>query len=122
MLLLLLLVVWDRDVNQALDAEALGGLDEGHELLLGDADLAAVHVPHQELHQLLPDLTDHYDGVLMGRHARKQGPEVGRARGENHPVHRVCFAARRYGTVHHLLRQAEGRHHLAEGGLVVVPF
>ena len=100
---LLLLVLRDWDVDKALDAETLGGLDEGNELVLGDADLAAVHVAHQELHQLVTSLTDHDDGVLVRRHTRKQGPEVGGARGENHPVNREGLASCRYGTVHHLL-------------------
>ena len=100
---LLFLVLRDWDVDKALDAETLGGLDEGNELVLGDADLAAVHVAHQELHQLVTSLTDHDDGVLVRRHPRKQGPEVGGARGEDHPVNREGLASCRYGTVHHLL-------------------
>ena len=59
LLLLLLLLrlpdpVLHGHVHQPLDAEGLGGLHEGHQLLLRDADLAAVHVAHQQLqHQLV---------------------------------------------------------------------
>ena len=50
----------DRDIEEALDGQALGGVDEGDDLVLRHADLPAVHVPHQQLHDTVLNRDEYF--------------------------------------------------------------
>ena len=76
------------------------------EVLLGAADLAAVHVHQEELHVLEVDVLEDDDGVLAGV-AQEEVPEVGRAHRQDQLVRGEVVVAAREGHVDELLLVAQ---------------
>ena len=83
-----------------------GRLEESVEVLLGAADLSAVHVHEEELHVLEVDVLEDDDGVLAGV-AQEEVPEVGRAHRQDQLVGREVVVAAREGHVDELLLVAQ---------------
>ena len=75
-------------------------------VLLGAADLSAVHVHEKELHVLEVDVLEDDDGVLAGV-AQEEVPEVGRAHRQDQLVGREVVVAAREGHVDELLLVAQ---------------
>ena len=83
-----------------------GGLEESVEVLLGAADLAAVHVHQEELHVLEVNVLEDDDGVLAGV-AQEEVPEVRRAHRQDQLVRGEVVVAAREGHVDELLLVAQ---------------
>ena len=76
------------------------------EVLLGAADLAAVHVHEEELHVLEVDVLEHDDGMLAGV-AQEEVPEVGRAHRQDQLVRGKVVVAAGESDVDELLLVAQ---------------
>jgi hypothetical protein len=82
-------IAGNRHIQQALDLQALGGLDQRHQAVAQHADLPAVHVTEQQLHDPHLHVLEEDDGVEVRRHCGEQRPEVGRAGGQHHSEYRI---------------------------------